>query len=59
MATTFSSDGADLMQRIVTPVGVGGCPPAVEIEEYYELDRTIAFVLDNNFAKVREYLAVP
>ncbi|KAL8178823.1 UNVERIFIED_CONTAM: hypothetical protein K2H54_056835 [Gekko kuhli] len=52
MATTFSSDGADLMQRMVTPVGVGGRPPTVGLEEYYELDRTIAFVLDNNFTKV-------
>ncbi|XP_015278443.1 PREDICTED: diphthamide biosynthesis protein 2 [Gekko japonicus] len=52
MATTFSSDGADLMQRMVTPVGVGGHPPTVGLEEYYELDRTIAFVLDNKFTKV-------
>ncbi|XP_077190154.1 2-(3-amino-3-carboxypropyl)histidine synthase subunit 2 [Paroedura picta] len=52
MATTFSSDGADLMQRIVTPAGMAGRPPTMELEEYYELDRTITFVLDNSFTKV-------
>ncbi|XP_048353305.1 2-(3-amino-3-carboxypropyl)histidine synthase subunit 2 [Sphaerodactylus townsendi] len=52
MTTAFSSDGADLIQRIVTPARVGGRPPAMGLEEYYELDRTTAFVLDNNFTKV-------
>ncbi|XP_054837855.1 2-(3-amino-3-carboxypropyl)histidine synthase subunit 2 isoform X2 [Eublepharis macularius] len=52
MTTTFSSDGAELMQRIVTPAGIGGRPSTVGLEEYYELDRATSFIVNNNFTKV-------
>lgn len=53
MTTPFSSDGAEVMQRAVIPAGAGIRPPDVGVEDFYELARTVAFVSDNGFTKVR------
>ncbi|XP_053106897.1 2-(3-amino-3-carboxypropyl)histidine synthase subunit 2 [Hemicordylus capensis] len=52
MATPFSSDGAEVMQRGVIPAGAGSRPPTIEADEFYELKRATAFVSDNGFTKV-------
>ncbi|XP_044298598.1 2-(3-amino-3-carboxypropyl)histidine synthase subunit 2 [Varanus komodoensis] len=52
MASAFSSDGAEVMQRVLISAKEGGHPIDVELEEFYELERAIAFVCDNGFTKV-------
>ncbi|XP_028589583.2 2-(3-amino-3-carboxypropyl)histidine synthase subunit 2 [Podarcis muralis] len=52
MATAFSSDGAEVMQRTVIPAEASGRPPTTRLEEFYELERAAAFVSDNGFTKV-------
>lgn len=52
MATAFNSDEAEVIQRTLIPTEVGGRPPDLGIEEFYELERTAAFVSDNGFTKV-------
>lgn len=57
MATQFSSDGAEVMQRAAIAAGAAGRSPTAGLEEFYELERTTAFVSDNGFCKVRGYFA--
>ncbi|ETE68404.1 Diphthamide biosynthesis protein 2, partial [Ophiophagus hannah] len=52
MATAFNNDGAEVIQRTLIPTEVGGRPPVLGIEEFYELERAAAFVSDNGFTKI-------
>nr|XP_020638896.1 2-(3-amino-3-carboxypropyl)histidine synthase subunit 2 isoform X1 [Pogona vitticeps]XP_020638897.1 2-(3-amino-3-carboxypropyl)histidine synthase subunit 2 isoform X1 [Pogona vitticeps]XP_020638899.1 2-(3-amino-3-carboxypropyl)histidine synthase subunit 2 isoform X1 [Pogona vitticeps] len=52
MATTFSSDGAEVMQRAPISTGAGRRPPTEKLDEFYEVERTTAFIRDNGFAKI-------
>uniref|UniRef100_A0A8D0GA14 2-(3-amino-3-carboxypropyl)histidine synthase subunit 2 n=1 Tax=Sphenodon punctatus TaxID=8508 RepID=A0A8D0GA14_SPHPU len=52
MATLFSSDGAEAMQRGMAEAGTGGRPPALALTEFYEMERAAAFVSENGFTRV-------
>ncbi|KAJ7332834.1 hypothetical protein JRQ81_015014 [Phrynocephalus forsythii] len=52
MATPFSSDGGEALQRAPVSTGAGGRPPTAALEDFYELERAVAFVRENGFAKI-------
>uniref|UniRef100_A0A0K8S2J4 2-(3-amino-3-carboxypropyl)histidine synthase subunit 2 n=1 Tax=Crotalus horridus TaxID=35024 RepID=A0A0K8S2J4_CROHD len=52
MATAFSSDGAEVIQRTLITTEAGGRLPVLGIEDFYELERASAFVSDNGFTKI-------
>lgn len=56
MATAFSSDGAEVIQRTLITTEAGGRLPVCGIEDFYELERAVAFVSDNGFTKVSYFV---
>uniref|UniRef100_A0A8D0DYM6 2-(3-amino-3-carboxypropyl)histidine synthase subunit 2 n=1 Tax=Salvator merianae TaxID=96440 RepID=A0A8D0DYM6_SALMN len=52
MATAFSSDGGEVMQRTLISAELDGRPSTIGIDEFYELERATTFVSNNGFTKV-------
>uniref|UniRef100_A0A452GWD8 Uncharacterized protein n=1 Tax=Gopherus agassizii TaxID=38772 RepID=A0A452GWD8_9SAUR len=52
MATLFSNDGAEVVQRALPAKESSGRTPAEALDEFYELERAAAFVTAGEFHRV-------